>query len=308
MVKHKFGGIWTFIKLDVLASYLRFFNTALEKQPSETSPFKRIYIDAFAGTGQCEIKVGANGRRQIDGSATIAINSRPAFDEIHLIELKESHVGSLAELARAYPQRNVQIHDGDCNVELLKLLTSTNWRETRGVVFLDPYGMAVEWKTVEHIAQTEALDVWYWFPISAVYRQAANDMDDVDASKSAALDKMLGTPEWREAFYTTVHSTDFFSTEQVEKRIRHSDPNGIATWVHGRLASVFKGHVSQPVMLPEVGPPQFILFFAVSNPSEKAVKLSRKGSGYLFSKLISGELGRKAANRGAVVGNGDLFG
>lgn len=43
---HEFGGRWTEEKLDGVARYLQAYTTALRNQP-----FRRMYIDAFAGTG-----------------------------------------------------------------------------------------------------------------------------------------------------------------------------------------------------------------------------------------------------------------
>jgi three-Cys-motif partner protein len=65
--EHAFGGIWTRIKLEALEKYLLAFNTALSKQT-----FTRIYIDAFAGTGRCDIKVDGE-KTSIDGSARRAL-------------------------------------------------------------------------------------------------------------------------------------------------------------------------------------------------------------------------------------------
>ncbi len=42
MTVHSFGGPWTMIKLELLARYLEFFNTALQRRPSPEQPFKRI--------------------------------------------------------------------------------------------------------------------------------------------------------------------------------------------------------------------------------------------------------------------------
>jgi len=53
----------------------------------------------------------------------------------------------------------------------------------RGVIFLDPYGMEVSWETVEAIARTEALDCWYFFPLSGLYRNAPKDPLKLDQSK-----------------------------------------------------------------------------------------------------------------------------
>jgi len=51
MTVNRFGGFWTRDKLNVLQEYLQFYCTAMSKQR-----YSLIYIDAFAGTGRCNIK------------------------------------------------------------------------------------------------------------------------------------------------------------------------------------------------------------------------------------------------------------
>jgi hypothetical protein len=51
---HRLGGDWTDAKLDVLARYLKSYTTALEGKPTPEQPFRKAYIDAFAGTGTRE--------------------------------------------------------------------------------------------------------------------------------------------------------------------------------------------------------------------------------------------------------------
>jgi len=77
---HSFGGVWTRIKLEALGKYIAAFNLALSKQN-----FTRIYIDAFAGTGRCEIKV-AGGKKSIEGSARRALATEPGFHKFYFIE------------------------------------------------------------------------------------------------------------------------------------------------------------------------------------------------------------------------------
>ena len=48
---HHFGGDWTTTKLEVIEDYLRAYTTALEGKPTAENPFRKAYIDAFAGTG-----------------------------------------------------------------------------------------------------------------------------------------------------------------------------------------------------------------------------------------------------------------
>ena len=65
--RHSFGGAWTLLKLAVLKKYLSAFTLALSKQN-----FRLVYVDAFAGTGRCDVKVDG-GTTCVDGSARIAL-------------------------------------------------------------------------------------------------------------------------------------------------------------------------------------------------------------------------------------------
>jgi hypothetical protein len=96
--QHRFGGAWTADKLQVLRDYLGFYTQALRSQR-----FRLIYIDSFAGTGRCRIRVGAHHETVIDGSAKIALDCSPAFDAYHFIERKKSHAAELAQLIASHP-------------------------------------------------------------------------------------------------------------------------------------------------------------------------------------------------------------
>lgn len=293
MTAHSFGGPWTMIKLDLLARYLEFFSTALRHRPSPEQPFTRIYIDAFAGTGECDINLGDGLRSTIAGSAKIALDTAPAFDHLHLIDFNPKHVAELRGMVASPGDIDrVSIYHQDANEALNEIIRKTQWRSTRGVLFLDPYGMTVRWDTLQKVAATGALDVWYLFPLSAVYRQAAIDFNKVDEGKAAALDSVLGTTRWRTAFYTDSQQESFLDDGKSNAR-RTAGPAEITSFVHARLCEIFKGWVSPPILLPERGgPPMFALFFAVSNQSELAVRLSKKAADHLFGMLKNQRIGK----------------
>lgn len=307
MTAHSFGGPWTMIKLDLLARYLEFFSTALQHRPSPEQPFTRIYIDAFAGTGECDINLGDGVRSTIAGSAKIALDTLPAFDRLHLIDFNPKHVAELRGMVASPGDIDrVSIYHQDANEALNEIIQKTHWRSTRGVLFLDPYGMTVRWDTLQKVAATKALDVWYLFPLSAVYRQAAIDFNKVDEGKAAALDSVLGTTEWRTAFYTDSQQESLLDDGKSSAR-RTAGPAEITSFVHTRLCEIFKGWVSAPILLPELGgPPMFALFFAVSNPSEPAVKLSKKAADHLFDMLKNQRIG-KTSSGVALPSQGDFF-
>ncbi len=55
----RFGGSWTKEKLDILQRYLNAYTTALKNQP-----FRLWYIDAFAGTGDVQLRASEDGTEE----------------------------------------------------------------------------------------------------------------------------------------------------------------------------------------------------------------------------------------------------
>jgi len=267
MTEHKFGGPWTQEKLNVLSKYLSFYTKALKK-----TPFSLVYIDGFAGTGECTIK--KNGREEtIAGSATIALNVSPPFDRYYLIEQKKKRFRLLEKCCGEYTHLDVRLSHADGNkkvIEICKTLRSKN----RGVMFIDPYGMNVAWKTLQAISETRKIDLLLLFPYSGLYRQAARKMEKVDEDKAAAIDLILGTDEWRNTFYSEPKQLSMSMLGDTGHE-RHVNNEHMLTYFRKRLSSIF-GYVAEPLILPKTGAPLFALMFAVSNDNQKAISLAKK--------------------------------
>lgn len=277
--QHRFGGPWTQDKLRVLQEYLGFYTQALKNKP-----FQLIYIDTFAGTGRCQIRVGANGEKVIDGSAKIALDCSPAFDKYHFIERKRDHADELAALIESHPNGSrATLGRQDAAEQLPDLLAtySRRWRTTRGVLFLDPYGLQCTWKMVEQVAATGALDVFFLVSLSGLYRQAALKEKAVDDGKAARLTAFLGTDEWRTTLYTQRQGNLF--GDPTVTRIPGYD--AILDFTTARLRQVFP-YVGEPQLLGRAnGAPMFALYFAVANSSNAAIGLARRVSQEILSKL-----------------------
>jgi three-Cys-motif partner protein len=209
----------------------------------------------------------------VPGSAQIALDVSPPFDEYIFLEDNKKRAAQLETLTAEYPQLRSRVHRGDCNRYLPRLLTGS-WTDRRAVLFLDSYGLQVDWTTVQAIAATRAIDVLFLVSISGVYRQAALDSLALDDSKIRALDRFLGTTDWQEAFYDRQaigHTGDLFD---ADRRERTADWPDIARYIRERLSEIFAGGVSEPAILKMGNTPLFALYFAIANPSEKARKLA----------------------------------
>lgn len=265
MSEHRFGGGWTEIKLEVLHAYLDAYVLALKNRG-----FKKIYIDAFAGTGECIPKT--KNAVALDGSAKIALETN-GFDRYLFVEHHADRFQQLTGLCKKYPHLDIRPYNDDANKVMLEMLRQFDRKAWRGVAFLDPYGLQLDWSILLQLAATQAIDVWYLFPLSGLYRQAARKFAALDESKEAAIDRCLGTTEWRQALYRTDPQSDIFDDDPA--LIRQATVNDIEMFVKTRLSSIFP-KVLEPLRLPKSGAPLFSLFFAIANPSPKAIEVASR--------------------------------
>ena len=211
-----FGGDWTEEKLDILENYLNIYTTALKNQH-----FKLLYIDAFAGTGEIELN-DDDANRFISGSAKRAVNvdDRP-FDKLIFIEKDKAMCKELERRLAPACNRNIVIENEDANLCLRQMCR--DWTQTRkgwrGVLFLDPFAMQVEWETVEAVANTEALDVWLLFPVSAVARNLPlkKKPDAVSKASVARLNLVFGDGSWVKLYDHTPRQQNLFGEHSDER-------------------------------------------------------------------------------------------
>jgi len=275
----RFGSAHTSNKLDKLERYLTTYSTALKNQD-----FRLIFFDAFAGTGQIQVSEAAPLLESITeygpfiiGSTERALQLGKAFDEYIFVERSAQKVQRLAELKKKYPNvaDRVSIAQGDANSELQRFALQTDWRKCRAVVFLDPFGNDVEWRTIEAIALTKAVDLWYLFPAGlGVHRQIGRD-GTIHYTHGPSLDRMLGTTEWRTAFVEEVVEPDLFAGTR-KRTTKVATPRSVTEFMIKRMRTIFGGGVLD-IWLPlgHRNIHMYSLIFAWANPGEKA-KLAGK--------------------------------
>ena len=81
----------------------------------------------------------------------VALQVQPRFQKYILIEKDENRFAELQKLKVEFPSDDIELVQSDAN-EYLNDLCVKDWRRHRAVLFLDPYGMEVEWQTVTAIA------------------------------------------------------------------------------------------------------------------------------------------------------------
>jgi len=311
--KHIFGGPWTEIKLDAVEYYLECYTKALKHVG-----FDLWYIDAFAGSGDREAERETGGifegapietiRETLAGSARRALAVQPHFDHFVFIEKDEKRCEALGETRTENPNADIQIIRGEANEVLKDIVKRSPWNKrdngsSRGVVFLDPYALHVDWETVRALSSTRVLDVWYLFPIRDTLRQLAHDFKGI-GPKAPMLDRVLGK-EWRDLYSITPEhkpqTFDMFATvddkapQPIEPAMeRVVSPTQFEQWLKTRLEGVFQ-FVSEP--LPLLSSPNrqlFSLFLGVANPSKSATDLAEKFVRYVNKNFAPGASHRRS--------------
>lgn len=287
---HGFGGEWTTRKLQVVANYLQSYTTALQGKPTPEQPFSKAFIDAFAGTGYRSARRDdsqsddAQGllfpdlaeeepQELLDGSARLALETEPPFDKYIFIEKSPARCRELEDLRREFPHLadRIEIQQGEAN-ETIQDLCDKDWSSNRAVLFLDPYGLQVEWATIEAIASTQAIDLWLLFPLGIGVNRLLTRSGDIPDSWRRRLDLLLGTEDWYDEFYAVEKRPTLFGRD--EEQVVKATMETIGAYFNDRLSEIFAGVAEEPGVLHNTSNnPLYLLCFAVANEKGKDVAL-----------------------------------
>lgn len=278
MPQKKFGSIdTTGRKLDVIGEYLSMYQKALSDMP-----FATTYIDAFAGTGEIPIAeidtdlFDDEVKAVIAGSADRALRVSPPFDQYVFIDKRSKCIAALRDRFEDSPNASrISYHIGDANAEVQALCNPKQWHNRRGVVLLDPFGSQVDWATVEAVAATKALDLWYLFPAGlSVFRQIGTD-GTVDPTHEPSLSRIFGTDEWKKAFLKPSEQGELFGAPPRQEKVVTAE--SAAQFMAERMKGVFRGGVLDDMIpLGKHAYPSYYLLFAWGNESPKAKALATK--------------------------------
>ena len=292
----KFGGDWTEEKLRCVSEYLQAYTKIMTRQP-----FRFAYIDAFAGTGYRETESDENTDQLMfpdlvspevmsfhDGSARNALEVEPPFEKYVFIEKNANRYAELEELRKEFLLKTefsedmIECVPGEAN-EYLKNLCQKSWKTHRALVFLDPFGMQVEWETIKLIAETRAIDLWLLFPIGAVNRLLKKN-GEIRPSIREKLNLFFGNEEWFEVFYRLAQRIPIFDEDEQWEKTGDIFAE-IEQYLMERLRETFAGVVPTPLSLRNSkNVPLYLLCFAVGNP--KGVSIAVRIAQHVLLKQL----------------------
>jgi hypothetical protein len=152
-------------------------------------------------------------QKLLDGSAKLALQVEPRFDKYIFIERSPERCQRLEDLKTEFPAlaNDIDVRQGEANEVIQKLCADpSKWKSRHAVLYLGPYGMQVEWKTIEAVAVKKAIDLWLLVPSAwhepprAEVRQGAGVVPTARLASSPKLAKPSRLPAFSAFEYELV--------------------------------------------------------------------------------------------------------
>jgi len=256
-------GKWSLEKLELLRKYLTAYLKVLTHQ-SWCQGYE--YIDAFAGTGKPKTR---DEQKYVNGSPRIALSLNPPFTQYHFIEQTDWRVERLMKLRTEFSGRNIAIYHGDCNriihEQILPQLPYASRK--RAFAFVDPFGMQMEWQTMEDLAKIKTVEIILNFPVMAINRGVLRKHPEMLSGVSKVrLKRFWGTEDWMVDLYEEEQTLS--GPQTVKRQLSGKEFGHI---FKKRLEEVFP-HCSDPILMANSkNAPLYCLIFAGHNANGKKI-------------------------------------
>ena len=280
----EFGDERTIRKLEIIEGYAQLFLEILGKLEWPITH----YVDAFAGEGSFYLK----GSDELVEGSVLRIG-RHDFNRFHFVELDKRKCKELdAVISELGIVDKADVYQEDANKALPKIMSNLS-KQDRFLIFLDPFGMELNWATLEEIAKMPCCDIVYLFPCHAILRATPTKSGGVlhkDMKDSTCLCLGMTEEEITEEFYQPRHqSTEpVFLEEMQQDLVLKSDDDRdkygrVEGLVQRRLSSLFEYVFENPYRLEIEGRATlFSMFLMTSNPSKSAQNAIRRLGKHVF--------------------------
>jgi len=263
---NQFGGNWTAQKIEIVVDYAKAYLTIMNKYPQ----FKTLYFDGFAGSGEI-FKENETDIEIIKGTAirVLEIVSPKKFDRYYFVEKDENNKVELERTISAkFSDRKYNVVSEDCNSKLLSMAEFLKKNKNyRVLAFVDPYGMSVNWNSIE-VLRDLGVDLWILVPTGmGVNRLLKNDFN-IQEAWLLKLEKFIGLSreEILDFFYKQKSINTLFGAETMMEKEKDAIEKAGELYKK-RLNEVFK-FVSEPFrMKNSTGTIMYHFMMASNNPA-----------------------------------------
>ncbi len=266
-----------------VAEYLAFYSRALTKRNCQAGFFDAFTEDAWTAAGNAP------------AVPDVALRILGAPDPLAYYAFSDLNPRNTQSVSDAVETLRATRFDNNLSTPAVKIATQDGnraigeacaWvhrlRIRHAVIFLDAFGMQVEWKSLQAMVKAGRLDMWLRIPTWPAIDHMPDSDDAFWESWRSRLDRLFGDPGWSEHLCA-----------QLRARPARSFPAGramdhVERSVIDRLKSIFPPHAVRPagVWLARPDQPSSLLVFACASANTRAQALALKAADYLVSRML----------------------
>ena len=284
------GGQWTEEKLQAFEKYVNAYLTIMNSY-RENNKWKLIYFDGFAGSGsRKEEKEDTNSEllqelfrdyclneaelETYKGAAERVLSiSQRGFDFYYFVDKDPESSAMLKQRLSKYEKtKRLEFRSSDANLQIEMLAKAMhNDNGLAALVLLDPFGMQVDWKSIELLKGTRT-DLWILIPTGVIVNRLLDRKCEL--THAERLTSFFGKDEsfLKDYFYKkkTV-DTLFGETEIIEKVNKPIEK--IAELYIEQLKTIFGYVTEKPLVLYNTRNTP-IFHFACASNNQTAIKIA----------------------------------
>lgn len=284
------GGSWTEEKLDALEKYVNAYLTIMNVAKKKYG-WRTVYLDGFAGSGSRN-EYGSHTVSELmsdlfkdDYIAEEELNAyrgaaervlgikQGGFDWYYFIDKdKDSSQKQEARLAKFKGEKKLEFRNSDANAEVVKLAGAMKKNnKLAALVLLDPFGMQVDWSSIEKLKGTHT-DLWILIPTGVIVNRLLDrkcELTHIDK-----LTSFFGKDEQflRDYFYKRKRDDTLFGETEIVERVKQPIQK-IAELYIQQLRTIFQYVTESPLVLYNTRNTP-IFHFACASNNETAIKIA----------------------------------
>ena len=284
------GGQWTEDKLDAFEKYVNAYLTIMNSH-REKYHWKLIYFDGFAGSGSrnddssqavSELMLDLFKDEYIDeeelntykGAAERILGIKQnGFDQYVFVDKNKKSSQQLKNQLEPFAQgRNLVFKTSDANEQVITLAKAMHQNKNlASLILLDPFGMQVDWKSIELLKGTRT-DLWILIPTGVIVNRLLDRKGELTYIDK--LTSFFGKDEsfLKDYFYKKKTVDTLFGEKEIIEKVKKPIEK-IAELYIEQLKTIFEHVTEKPLVLYNSRKTPIFHFACASNNST-AIKIA----------------------------------
>jgi three-Cys-motif partner protein len=260
-----FGGSWTEQKLNAFIKYVEAYLTILNVYKKKYN-WQTVYFDGFAGYGKrknynqdenLSLEIFGNEDKEelfvYEGSVkrVLSLEEPFIFDWYYFIDTSSEYIAKLEKLKSTVTHiktEKIIIRESNCNVQLKNLANAlTANKNLAALVFLDPFGMQVQWDSIKQLKDTRS-DIWILVPSGVAINRMLDRKKQLKNRGKMETFFGLTVKEIEDIFYKEISEETLFGSVEGIQKIAHPISKILEIY-NGQLKKIWRYVTKSPLIL-----------------------------------------------------------